>query len=93
MIRRCLWLSGVFLLAQTLAWAARPIADVPFDLVRGAMFVKVMINDKGPYTFLVDTGATACAVTPEVADDYLQLPRAGEMTVSTMGSIREVSVA
>lgn len=92
-ICRCLWLCVFLLLAQAPSGAVRPIADVPFDLVRGAMFVKVMINDKGPYTFLVDTGATACAITPEVADEYLQLPRAGEMTVSTMGSIREVPVA
>ena len=53
--------------------AQRPRAELPSDSVRlqrsgGNWFVDVVINDLQRATFLVDTGATACAITPALAD-------------------------
>jgi predicted aspartyl protease len=45
----------------------------------------VRINGHGDYTFLVDTGSTACTVTSEVADE-LGLARAGWSDVSAIGA-------
>ena len=50
-----------------------PRAEAPSDTVRlqrklGNWFVDVIINDMQRATFLVDTGATACAITPALAE-------------------------
>src|SRR5262249_30742754 len=48
-------------------------SDVPSDSVRlqrkfGNWFVDVVLNDTQRATFLVDTGATICAITPALAE-------------------------
>jgi clan AA aspartic protease (TIGR02281 family) len=53
--------------------ARPPRAALPDDSVRlrrswGNWFVDVVINDMQRATFLVDTGATACAITPALAE-------------------------
>jgi clan AA aspartic protease (TIGR02281 family) len=61
---------------ETAAGPARPSprrVELPPDTVRverrgGNWFVDVMLNDMRQTTFLVDTGASACAITPELAD-------------------------
>jgi clan AA aspartic protease (TIGR02281 family) len=50
-----------------------PHAELPSDSVRlhrawGNWYVDVVINDMQHATFLVDTGATACAITPALAE-------------------------
>ena len=50
-----------------------PRADVPSDSVRlqrkfGNWFVDVVLNDMQRSTFLVDTGATTCVITPALAE-------------------------
>jgi hypothetical protein len=60
----------------------------------GKPYVMVMINGKGPYRFVIDTGTGADAfVTPELADE-LKLPAAGEVVVNDPSgqSGRRVSV-
>jgi len=42
--------------------------SVRLQRIRGNWFVEVIINDLQRATFLVDTGATACVITPELAD-------------------------
>lgn len=45
-------------------------AQVPFRLAGGAnplLLVPVQINGHGPYEFILDTGASMCLLTPEVA--------------------------
>ena len=50
-----------------------PAVELPSDTVRmrrawGNWYVDVVINDMQHATFLVDTGATACAITPALAE-------------------------
>lgn len=37
------------------------IVDVPFNLVRGRIYVQAQVNGQGPFTFAVDTGASDLA--------------------------------
>jgi predicted aspartyl protease len=87
-VRRLLLLLGVFLVAVRALAAPAPIADVPMTLSRGAVLVDAMVNDKGPYTFLVDSGATACALTPDMVK-WLDAPEVGSGTVSAIGTVRK----
>lgn len=51
--------------------------EVPMPLVFGDPIAPVFVNGEGPYQFFLDTGASRCIVSPEVAQS-LELPR-GEM--------------
>lgn len=53
--------------------------------------VPVTIEGKGPYRFMVDTGAQATAVSRRIVSD-LALPSLGRATLVAMGSRREVDV-
>lgn len=53
--------------------------------------VPVTIEGKGPYRFMVDTGAQATAISRRVNDD-LQLPSLGRAMLVAMGSRREVDL-
>ncbi len=46
--------------------AGRVISEVPFELVDGRMFVRVMLNGKGPFRMLFDAGG-ANALMPRIA--------------------------
>ena len=48
--------------------------EVPMPLVFGDPMVPVFVNGEGPYQFFLDTGASRCIISPEVAQS-LQLPR------------------
>lgn len=67
----------------------RPAA-LPPDTVRvrrqgGNWFVEVTLNDQTQATFLVDTGASACAITPELADAIGITPDPDEPPVLVRG--------
>lgn len=52
-------LFGSLLTALGPAWAAAPLAVIPYKVTsEGAVAIDVTINDRGPYTFIIDTGAT-----------------------------------
>jgi predicted aspartyl protease len=54
----------------------------PLELTHGKPFVAVMVNGKGPFRFVVDTGTGAEAfVTAELADE-LSLPVTGQVHLS-----------
>ncbi|WP_284124445.1 retroviral-like aspartic protease family protein [Parerythrobacter aestuarii] len=53
--------------------------------------VPVTIEGKGPYRFMVDTGAQATAISRNVSDE-LELPSLGTATLVAMGSRREVDM-
>lgn len=73
--------------------APKPTVDVPMRYVKGAVLVDhVRINGRGDYTFLLDTGSTACTITSQVAED-LQLPKAGWSNVSAIGASKKLRVA
>lgn len=72
--------------------AVRPIVDAPMRYVKGAVLVDhVKINGRGDYTFLLDTGSTACTITSQVAED-LGLPKGGWSNVSAIGASRKLRV-
>src|SRR5277367_46529 len=63
-----------------------PAQDVthstPIEVIHGKPFVKVMINGKGPFRFVIDTGTGGEAfVTAELAAQ-LGLPSAGQVRLS-----------
>jgi aspartyl protease family protein len=51
----------------------------------GNWFVEVSLNDMHQSTFLVDTGASACAITPELAETLGIVPDPGEPPVLVRG--------
>ena len=64
--------------------------ELPPDTVRvrrhgGNWFVEVMLNDMHQATFLVDTGASACAITPELAEAIGIVPDPDEPPVLVRG--------
>jgi predicted aspartyl protease len=68
--------SATSLTAQNTALSA------PLELTHGKPFVMVMVNGKGPFRFVVDTGTSAEAfVTAELADQ-LNLPVTGQVHLS-----------
>lgn len=67
-----------------------PRAEPPAGSVRlrrawGNWFVDVVINDMQQATFLVDTGATACAITPALAEAVGLAPDADRAPVLVRG--------
>jgi predicted aspartyl protease len=60
------------LLPAALALAAAPagraqVADVPVDIASHLVFLKGRVNGQGPFTFILDSGATDTVLTPAAA--------------------------
>jgi predicted aspartyl protease len=76
-------LTGI--LSMALACAGAQPQDIPhvapLQLDHDKPIVEVMINGKGPFRFIIDTGTAGQAfVSPGLADE-LALPRAGQITL------------
>lgn len=94
--RLALGLAG--LAAGAAAWAGA----VPLTAHRGALIVQVTVNDRFTGRFLLDTGASYCVVSKEVAreakirgrtgGDRVQLMTANGPVDATLGEAREVEV-
>ncbi len=70
-----------FLLAALTAPAQDAVHIVPLDITHGKPFVMLMVNGKGPFRFVVDTGTGAQAfITRELADE-LGLPTVGHVNL------------
>jgi hypothetical protein len=64
------------------ARAAQTELSAPLEIIHGKPFVQIMINGKGPFRFVIDTGTGGEAfVTPELAQE-LALPSAGSITLN-----------
>jgi hypothetical protein len=62
--------------------AQNSLLTTPLELTHGKPFVSVMVNGKGPFRFVIDTGTGASAfVTAELAD-VLHLPVTGQVHLS-----------
>lgn len=61
-------------LAPRRTYLAYPTVQVPLEQRRDYLFADAMINGEGPFTFLVDTGATSTILRSDVANE-LDLPR------------------
>jgi predicted aspartyl protease len=96
-----LWALGAACIARVSPPAAREIepGEVRFDLAGAAdtaIVVPVSVNGKGPYSFVVDTGATLTCVDESLAKT-LELPAASGAvgfgaTIRSRGAIRLVSI-
>lgn len=72
--------SALLLALGVPAWAQD--RTVPLQIVHGKPYVMVMVNGKGPFRFVVDTGTGGDAlVTPELAGE-LGLPAVGEVRLT-----------
>ena len=81
----CLALLSIAGFAQTTA--SKPMGTVPFELVDNRVVVAVMLNGKGPFHMILDTGAHF-AVSPETAEKI----GARKETEKTMEGVGEKKV-
>ena len=79
-------------------FAQSTVASAPLELRSGVPFVRVTINGRGPYTFVVDTGtSTDAVISPRLVKD-LQLPAIGQKRMTDVGGssfryVPEVAIA
>lgn len=69
--------------------------DETLDYARdrlGRMTLPVMLGERGPFRFIVDTGAERTVVSHELAQ-ALQLAPGGEVTLASLGDVRQVPTA
>lgn len=64
--------------------SGKDVVTVPFDLVNNRPFVKLMINGKGPFRFVVDTGASMSVLSDKTAQ------RLGVKPVARGGNARAI---
>ncbi len=64
-------------------------SDIPFNLEENIILVKGNVNGRGPYTFIVDTGATETVITPSTAEriGIPSMPWGSDQRVGTVESI------
>lgn len=65
--------------------------DVQFDLVGGAspvILVPTFVNDRGPYNFLFDSGATHSTISPELASSLGIHPGSGVQVFGAGGAVQ-----
>src|SRR2546422_1684859 len=80
--------SGALLLIVALVSTAVG-AEIPFELEGRVIFVKGTINDRGPYTLILDTGATETILTPPTARalGIKAVPAGGHQAIAVAQSI------
>ena len=65
------------------------VHSAPLELIHDKPYVDVMLNGRGPYRFLLDTGTGAQAmITPELAEE-LHLPAVGHARLSDPSRVGE----
>lgn len=65
----------------------RTATTIPFDAANGLIVVSVSLNGKGPFRFLLDTGASGHVITPKVAAALgLKIQGAGVIDVGSRQS-------
>lgn len=61
-------LLGVLLAPATALPADEPSGTAPFEVIGQVIIVKVTLNDRGPFRFVLDTGATDTVLVPKAAE-------------------------
>jgi len=81
---------GIFFFHLSAAAQTADTTSVPIRMVDGAPVVQVMLNGKGPYDFLLDTGSNYSAVQRKVLAE-LSIPLEDQVVIDTAtdGSIHE----
>jgi hypothetical protein len=74
----------IILLSTILSAEDAPNAE-PMELRFGHAFVQVMVNGKGPFSFLVDTGTSGEALVCPNLIEKLSLPASGEQEIGAPG--------
>jgi len=69
-------------LAISSAQSQDPVYSTHMEVVRGKPYVMVMVNDRGPFRFLVDTGTGGQAIVTMELADQLQLPLVGDTRIT-----------
>lgn len=64
--------------------SGKEMVTVPFELINNRPFIKIMINGKGPFRFVIDTGASMSVLSDKTAD------RLGVKPVAKGGSARAI---
>jgi predicted aspartyl protease len=68
----------LFVAFSVLAHPQSPAHTIHMDVVHGKPYVMVMVNGKGPFRFVVDTGTGGQALIAPALADQLQLPVLGQ---------------
>jgi hypothetical protein len=71
-----------FVIAQPAFPALVVLPSTPLDVTHGKPFVMVMVNGKGPFRFVVDTGTGGEAIITSELADQLSLPVTGQSWLS-----------
>jgi len=79
--RACASLTSVIVVSTVLIAQSVPMS-APIELTHGKPFVMVMVNDKGPFRFVVDTGTGGEAFVSAELADQLHLPESGYIRLS-----------
>jgi hypothetical protein len=58
---------------------------IPFQLVRNLVIIKLKINDKGPFNFIMDTGAGLMIITDPTLVDSINIPTKRILKLSGCG--------
>lgn len=62
------------------AFGAEPVSDVPFELDRNVIVVPVLVNERGPYLAMIDTGTDPSAIDLALARELgVKLGPGGEI--------------
>ncbi|MFA6083294.1 aspartyl protease family protein [Mucilaginibacter sp.] len=80
-MQKCIWLTAIlcYIVLSSSAQhfvinSARKNVNIPFKLVRNMVVIKLHINDKGPYNFILDTGVGIMIITEPKLVDSIVIP-------------------
>lgn len=74
--------AGALVLPAQALPAQSVVHSAPMAVIRGKPFVNVMVNGRGPFRFIIDTGTGGQAfVTPQLVEE-LGLPSAGQVRLN-----------
>lgn len=63
----------------------RKNVNIPFRLVRNMLIIKLMINDKGPFNFILDTGVGLMVITEPKLIDSINVPHKRTIKLTGLG--------
>ncbi|MBZ5585041.1 MAG: aspartyl protease family protein [Acidobacteriia bacterium] len=85
-MRRVLTLASIFVLAGLRAWSASDV-ELAFDFIHNQIVLRAMIEDRGPFNFVLDTGTYTSTIDTQLARE-LGLRLGPQRTVAGAGTAR-----
>ncbi len=86
-----LWLLSLLVMGQTRATSQANPITIPFEMNRGRIYVDAFVNQRGPFRFMVDTGASGYGRVDAKLVKDLNLATTG--TASTSDGIHTATVS